>query len=301
MIEQWKIAKIPFLCLGGLVVSLMLGCDREQAADSAQQQEEIDPVYVEAASRQNDTGILFSGNHPRTVNDECIPGEIDHSDEWLRGEEFEQSHFFGQDCELGRDATHAEQTEAHGGFAFVKVSATGELLPHDADVWACVLDEVTGLMWEAKTSSAEAEANGGLHGTDDIFSWYSTDARANGGSIGNWNRDREDCAGYQEGVPGSFCNTQAFVERVNESALCGHADWRVPSVFELGGIVNYGRTQPTIDVDYFPNIRQTAYWTSGVVAGSNDVARTIDFEWGLLQVGLRIDRNPVVLVRTHQP
>lgn len=301
MIEQRKLAKNILLGLGGITLGVMLGCDREQVADSPQLQEEIDPVYLEAASRQNDTGVLFSGNHPRTVNDTCLPGEIDHDDEWLMGEEFEQSHFFGQDCEVGRDATHADQTEAHGGFSFVKVSAEGEPLPHDSDVWACVLDEVTGLMWEAKVSSEDAQANGSLHNTDDVFSWYSTDASANGGNIGNWNRDRADCAGYQEGVPASFCNTQEFAERVNESALCGYSDWRVPSVMELTSIVNYGRTQPTIDTDYFPNIRQTAYWTSGVVAGSGDVARVIDFEFGLTRVGMRIDRNPVILVRSHQP
>lgn len=301
MIEQRKLAKNILLSLGALAVGVMLGCDREQVADPPQLQEEIDPVYLEAASRQNDTGILFSGNHPRTVNETCMPGEIDYSDEWLMGEEFEQSHFYGQDCERGRDATHAAQTEAHGGFSFVKVSSEGEQLPHSTDVWACVLDEVTGLMWEAKVTSAEAEANGGLHNTDDVFSWYSTNSNANGGNVGDWNRDRADCAGYQEGVPTSFCNTQEFVERVNESALCGYSDWRVPSVMELDSIVNYGRTQPTIDVDYFPNIRQTAYWTSGLVAGSADLARVIDFEFGLTRVGMRMDRNPVLLVRSHNP
>lgn len=301
MIEQRKIVKILFLCFGGLamggILGGLVGCDREHVAEPPPA--DVDPAYLEAASRQNDTGILFSGNHPRTVNDICLPGEIDHDDEWLMGETFEESRFFGQDCELGRDATHAAQTDAHGGFSFVKVSAEGDLLLHDAEEWACVLDQVTGLMWESK-SLPETE-NVSLHGADDVFSWYNTDANTNGGNIGDWNQNRADCAGYEAGNPATFCNSQAFAERVNEQALCGYSDWRIPDLRELTSIINFGRTQPAAETTYFPQVRSEAYWVSSTTAASPDLARWVNFKFGLTGVGLRIDRNRVLLVRSHNP
>lgn len=211
----------------------------------------VDPVYRQAQARQNDTGIVFSGNHPRSINENCIDGVIDDTDEWLMGEQFAELRFRGQDCQSGRDFEFADDADGHAGFSFVKIAADGSELPADAAEWHCVLDKVTGLMWEVKSAADDIQGNGGPHDADDVFMWYNTDTATNGGHIGNWNRDGADCYGYENGNPASFCNTQAFAERANQTALCSYSDWRIPSVRDLISIVNFGRNQPAVDLAYF--------------------------------------------------
>lgn len=254
-----------------------------------------------AAARQNDTGIQFSGNHPRTVNATCQPGSIDPADEWLMGESFATLTFGGQDCESGRDAQAADAADGHAGFAFAKIAADGTELPADAAQWSCVLDKVTGLLWEAKVPADGVKGNGGLRDADDRFTWYNTDTTANGGGIGNWNRDNADCAGYTTGMPESFCNTQAFVERVRASALCAHSDWRMPTLRELISIVNFGRDQPALDLAYFPHLAAADHWSSHPAVDFPEHARVLDFRLGIAGIGMRIDRLPVVLVRGPSP
>lgn len=260
-------------------------------------QADISALYAAAAARQNDTGILFSGNHPRTLNTGCQPGTIDPADEWLMGEVFEVLTFSGQDCESGRDADRADPQDGHAGFAFAKIGPDGAELPADAAGWACVLDKTTGLLWEAKVPGDGIKGNAGLHDADDVFTWYNTDSTANGGSLGNWNQEGADCAGYTQGAPETFCNTQALVERINASRLCSYSDWRLPTLRELTGIVNFGRDQPALDLAYFGNLISWDYWSSHPAVEFPEHARLMNFRLGLAGIGMRMDRNHVLLVR----
>lgn len=244
----------------------------------------------------NDTGVVFAGNHPRTVNQDC-KGVIDPDDEWVMDETFEKLEFSGQDCEYGRDAAHPDDSDGHAGFSLVKLDAQGQPLPADADQWRCVRDNVTGLVWEAKDPSDGTPGNAGLHDADDKFSFYSTDSNANRGEIGNWNKDWNDCAGYREGAPITFCNTQSFAERVNAGGLCGYHDWRLPTFNELLGITNYVRTMPTAEMAYFPNTQPEEYWTSSILARDGKLARYINFRFGVTSIGYRTDSYYVRLVR----
>lgn len=284
-----------------LPIMLAVGCSGEnkEVADTDSAKPQADPVFIAAAARQNDTGIVFSGNHPRTINETCEPGVIATDDEWLMGETFESLSFRGQDCELGRDAAYPDSADGHAGFSFRKIAADGTELPADATEWHCVLDAVTGLMWENKSTGDGEKGNGGLHDADDVFSWYNTDSSTNGGNIGDWNRDGADCFGYQPGNPASFCNTQAFVERVNQQALCSFSDWRLPTLRELTSVVNFGRNQPAIDTTYFPHTIPWAYWSVDPTAEFPEHARLLNFRFGMNGVGMRIDRNHVMLVRNH--
>lgn len=213
------------------------------------------------------------------------------------GEVFEALTFIGQDCESGRDASASDPSDGHAGFAFAKIANDGTELPADAAEWSCVLDKVTGLIWEAKVPADGVKGNGGLHDADDVFTWYNTDATANGGNIGNWNRDTADCAGYTESTPESFCNTQSFAARVAARGLCSYSDWRVPTLRELTSIVNFGRDQPALDLAYFPNLVSWDYWSSHPAVEFPEHARLMNFRLGLASVGMRMDRNHVVLVR----
>lgn len=98
-------------------------------------------------------------------------------------------------------------------------------------VTSCVVDAVTGLIWEGKMPSGQRA------GTN-TYTGFNTSADT-------------DVGGY--------------VAAVNASALCGFTDWRVPSVMELASLANYGQTAdaPTIQANWFPNTAtDVGYWAS---------------------------------------
>lgn len=163
----------------------------------------------------------------------------------------------------GRDVTDADDSDGALGFSFTKLSVDGDALLADAADWACVKDNVTGLVWENKT------ADGGVHGKEDTFTWYSSNPRNNGGSPGDLGAT-DTCSGYDSGKPGTFCNTEYFVSRVNATGFCGRQNWRLPSPDEVLSIVMLS-SESMVDSEYFPN-QQTylgdlqtggmSYWTS---------------------------------------
>ncbi len=94
-------------------------------------------------------------------------------------------------------------------------------------------DNVTGLVWEGKTD------DGGIHDKDNTYRWGGTTALG---------------TGYGTYYP----DWDTLVDGSNSERLCGYSDWRVPTQAELQGLVHYGRTNPAIDTDYFPD----ALWSS---------------------------------------
>src|SRR5665647_969524 len=118
-----------------------------------------------------------------------------------------------QDGCLGRDAATPTKTGGGGkGFDFTKI-------PDSNGKWACTQDNVTGLTWEAKTTSPD------LHNQSNTYTWYQGGVGVpNGGS----------CSG------GSGCDTTKFVADVNAAGLCGVNDWRMPTAKEIEGLVDYG-------------------------------------------------------------
>ncbi len=183
----------------------------------------------------------------------------------------------GQDARYGRDAAAGTSalTKAGGGangFDFTKISNgngtnPGAILPATAPLgtaageWGCTYDNTTGLMWEVKTSS-------GLRNSGLLYSWYSSNAAINGGIAGVENGGFCFTAGR--------CDTEKFTQDVNATNMCGHADWRVPTVRELMSIVRLGAT-PSIDTAYFPNTiiqiqgYNVTFWTANPVVSSASI------------------------------
>lgn len=64
---------------------------------------------------------------------------------------------------------------------------------------------------------------------------------------------------------------------VNAAGLCGHSDWRAPTIEELRSLVKEGVGSPTIDARYFPKVTGSSFWTSSTHAYFADVAWMIDF------------------------
>jgi len=198
---------------------------------------------ITAPAGLNDTGVNWSGDNLNDNNIDCtsdIPG--------------------GQDCNAGRDALNAagllvKTGAGSAGFDYTKLDAQGLELSEDAEEWSCVRDNHTGLEWEVKTDT-------GPRAKADTFRWYNTTLYENGGNEGDSGSDYEGCYGYDPANTLTLCNTQAYISRINATGLCGHSDWRLPDIDELRSIVDFGRTNPTIDTEYFPNTMPTIYWSS---------------------------------------
>jgi hypothetical protein len=232
-----------------------------------------------ATTALNDTGISWGGSYPEGGNESCS-GEV----------------IAAQDCSNGRDAealagTLTKRGGGHGGFDFTKLDQNGAALDPSAAEWSCVRDHVTGLIWEVKSEEE------GLHHKYDRYNWYSTDATNDGGYAGLEDDDGDVCYGYSSSDAQSYCNTEAYIARVNREGLCGYSDWRLPSQERLGSILDRGQFYPAIDSDYFSHTLSTAYWSSTPSAGSPAQVRLVDFSFAQNYMGYKSNDRPARLVR----
>ena len=252
-------------------------------------------VVVQLKTPLNDTGITWGGNYPIGNNADCTGETIDE-----------------QDCSFGRDALAAASnlTKVGGGMAgfdFTKLDSDGNPLAdqmqnYATQAWACVKDNHTGLVWEVKTSDAMGTH---LHSMNDLFNWYNTDTATNGGADGFADDDGAICTDYDNADASSYCNTQAFVARVNASntgqGLCGATDWRLPNRNELQSIAHLGKANLVIDDNYFPNSGSHFYWSSSPSASSINSAWGVHFYDGNSYNNSSNGNNRVHLVRSVQP
>ena len=125
-------------------------------------------------------------------------------------------------------------------------------------------------MWEVKTD------DGGLHDKNGTYTWYNSDSASNGGDVGTAGGS-STCSSVVGG-----CDTEKFLNTVNNAGLCGYTDWRVPTEDELLSLVNYGRTisGPYIDVNWFPNNKALAYWSSKPDVSTSGNAWYVNFGYG---------------------
>jgi len=155
----------------------------------------------------------------------------------------------------------------------------------DVDTDICVLDTITQLLWQTKSSDP------GLHHADNTYSWFAPD-EANG---------ELDYRGLENGgtCDGSSCDTWHYVQAVNEAGYCGHNDWRMPNKNELFSISDLRRveTPPTINTEFFPNARSAEYWSGNDYSFQYDTAWAWNFELGHDRVDWKKEAKFVRLVR----
>jgi len=130
--------------------------------------------------------------------------------------------------------------------------------------WACTRDNVIDLIWEVKT------ADGGLRDQNHTYSWYNPSSPD--GNPGT--EDGGSC--YAAGR----CDTEKYVADVNVEGLCGHSDWRMPSLQELRSIANRGGYTPSIDPIYFPNTPSSYFWSASPNAYDSGYAWDVHFYYG---------------------
>lgn len=182
----------------------------------------------------------------------------------------------GQDAANGRDVSVPNDSDGSLGFSYTKVGASGELLSAGAGAWSCVVDNVTGLMWEVKTTDGSAR--------DVSRRWVNTGMGADDASV--------------------------FIAQVNAAGLCGATDWRLPNVVELQGLVDYSKAAPgpMIDTAWLGPTANTPeglggdtvrYWTSVQHAEREDHAWGVGFDDGKAYNFDRLSEFAVRLVRDH--
>jgi hypothetical protein len=220
-----------------------------------------------------------------------------------------------QDCSIGRDyleranlltGSLAKIGAGASGFDFTKLDASGEPIV-DQSTFYCVKDNVTGLTWESKKSGDSSTVN---H-KEDLFYWFDERSEWNAGvegtkDAGTTGSERypdtgRHCAGFDKVDESTWCNTQAFIKRMNSlnsgEGYCGFNDWRLPSVKELNSLVDYGTDGTAIDHTHFPWTQGREYWTSTNDARLSGEAWTINFSSGANYVEAKSRAWLVRLVR----
>ena len=131
--------------------------------------------------------------------------------------------------------------------SYTKLNDAGSAIPINSTIengWVATYDNNTGLMWEIKTN------DGTIHDRDNFFTWY---------------------------------NTSDFINSLNQTKFCGFSDWRLPTILELMSIMNYGKLDPAVDSEFFPNIISPTshvsriYWSSDTNSTDSSKANAMAF------------------------
>lgn len=235
------------------------------------------PPPVASLTNINDTGITSCGDYARghsgVSNNDVVCGLLTDSN----GDPVPSV----QDGSSGRDISAPNEEDGHKGFSFTKIDAAGITVSSSTSKWSCVKDNVTGLVWEVKTDDA------GLHDKDDTFVWYENDPRVGYGGLPGYekasdydsSKNDQTCYGFSSSQASTYCNTKAFVNRVNASGFCNANNWRLPTRDELDSIASYDLT-PSIDSAYFPYTTATYYWSSVPYAYRNQHVWANNFQYG---------------------
>ena len=223
---------------------------------------------MEFVNRLNDTGLTWAGEYPSGNNGDCTSTTITSS----------------QDCHTGRDVTHNDDIDGHAGFSFTKLNASGvpladQSVSYESIPWACVRDNITGLVWEIKTTTT------GIHHKDNTYKW---------GGLSALGRNHPDRLGAY------YDDWNTLVQGSNDEALCGFDNWRVATVSELTSITNKGTSNPSIDSNYFPNTVSSEFWSSSPIAGGVfvDNAWIVYFDFSYDNINARDNDYRVRLVHS---
>lgn len=114
------------------------------------------------------------------------------------------------------------------------------------DVNAIVTDHISGLMWQDNSVVVSEKR-----------AWLS---QSNYEKCSN-DHSAMECYNLSGNTANTYCSQLVLGE---------YSDWRLPTVQELEGILNYSSTNPTIDSLYFQNTASGYYWTSSTDISSKD-------------------------------
>lgn len=210
----------------------------------------------------------------------------------------------GQDAEFGRDnfANLLDKIgQGSAGFDYTKLDQFAGELPDSATSFACVRDNVTGLIWEVKQSATGTLPDTTIRENQNSYSWYYT-GEGNGGVDGSLSAARSSCPSFTD------CGLETFVAEVNAQNYCGGNNWRVPTHKELMGLLNFSKQGQNhlLNTEFFPNLPSQQingylpYWTieSSAEGAERNFAWAIDMLSGT-DIGYPKDQKAYIrLVRT---
>lgn len=137
-----------------------------------------------------------------------------------------------QDANTGRDTRQALSKVGSGskGFDFTYIGNDGSDVSTAAQA-ACIRDNVTGLIWELKTTNNVN--NTYVWKQNDISPYASTGYIAKIKAITNID---SAC-----GTPSTNCTTKDYIAEANTNLLCGANDWGLPTAQQLESIISLDR------------------------------------------------------------
>lgn len=270
------------------------------ANDSMVKQGAVDLQWEEVAgateycvfiSQNSDMSDPVIEDHPTSANDApsgLIPittyywqvFAVDRDGNWGMGSQIRSLTVAGRLPDTGQNSDYTDTVGEDSDYAinpptYTKLDTSGTVLPDDANDWAMVRDEITGLTWEVKTDHDD------IHNIDDTYTWQ----------------------GAQDN----------FITRLNNDNFGGYADWRLPTIKELNAITSKGWYNTAVNQHYFPNIKYSTsaprlvYWssTTAVTSDSSDsgLAWFLDFQDGDIYFrnnGDKNNENYVLAVRGRQ-
>lgn len=142
-----------------------------------------------------------------------------------------------QDGDGGRDSVVQYLRKIGKGekaFDFTKLDQFGDEVPDSSNDFACIRDNVTGLIWELKEPVISAPPASTLRAANNRYSFVNADP-GNGGESGEAAPALSSCPSEAD------CGLGAYIEEVNETVYCGGANWRLPTTEELMSIADFGR------------------------------------------------------------
>jgi len=229
-------------------------------------------VWLDKAVAGNNAGAAFS-TWPDTGQDKCY----NNSSEITCPSEGED--FYGQDAQYQGPQR-----------SYTKLKANGVALPDSAtiaDGWIMTRDNVTGLIWEIKTSKDDTKDYSNPHDADNTYTWCDTNSDTNGG---------------HQGTCGDGTDTEDFINALNSTNFGGYNDWRLPTIKELSTLVNSNipHPGPTIDTTYFPNTVSSGYWSSTTYVSYTLIAWLVYFDYGYVGANYKNLNDYVRAVRSGQ-
>ena len=191
-------------------------------------------------------------------------------------------------------------------YSFTKLDSDGNAIYASSKTWSCLLDNNTGLTWEKKDVGDALRSQNWTYMNTSVLNSDDPTLVADNGA----------CIDSEVDGDGIFCDTESYVAAVNASEYCGASDWRIPTLYEVSGLVrcnkgtileingtvfcNEESVVPVIDKFYFPFTKSAYYWPTWDEDEEDDLFRVQFGLIGLPESAQLSDANHVRLVRGGQ-